>query len=45
LSPLEQMLPPALLAAWTTNPVRNQALHSIDRSAIYGGMHLYVKAA
>lgn len=40
-SPLPGRLPADLLARWTTDPVRNRALHATDRSAIYGGMHLY----
>lgn len=42
-SPLEPALPPALLSSWHTDTERNRALHAIDRSAIYGGMHLYQK--
>ena len=43
LSPLEAKLPAAILNAWRTDPERNQQLHATDRSAIYGGMHLYQK--
>ncbi|QID17311.1 DUF3419 family protein [Nitrogeniibacter mangrovi] len=43
VSPLESQLPEALLAEWSTDAARNAALHASDRSAIYGGMHLYVK--
>lgn len=44
-SPLEGRLPAEILAAWRTDPARNRALHASDRSAIYGGMHLYEKQA
>lgn len=44
-SPLEQMLPAHLLAAWHTDPEQNRRLYASDRSAIYGGMHLYQKTA
>jgi S-adenosylmethionine-diacylglycerol 3-amino-3-carboxypropyl transferase len=40
-SPLERMLPADILAAWRTDPEHNRRLHASDRSAIYGGMHLY----
>ncbi len=43
-SPLEQQLAPELLLAWQTNVQQNQVLYQTDRSAIYGGMHLYRKA-
>lgn len=43
-SPLERMLPADILAAWRTDPVHNRRLHASDRSAIYGGMHLYERA-
>lgn len=42
-SPLEEKLPPHLLQAWHTDAGRNRALYLTDRSAIYGGMHLYHK--
>ena len=42
-SPLEQILPPHLISAWSTDPENNRKLYATDRSAIYGGMHLYVK--
>lgn len=42
-SPLENKLPADLLAAWHTDPAHNRALYATDRSAIYGGMHLYTK--
>ena len=41
-SPLEKKLPPDLLSAWITNADKNRALHDRDRSAIYGGTHLYI---
>ncbi len=44
-SPLEAQLPTELLAHWHTDVARNRALHTCDRSAIYGGMHLYEKRA
>lgn len=42
-SPLEAKLPPEILAAWHTDVDHNRALYATDRSAIYGGMHLYTK--
>lgn len=42
-SPLEKLLPAELLEHWKTDGARNRALHALDRSAIYGGMHLYRK--
>jgi S-adenosylmethionine-diacylglycerol 3-amino-3-carboxypropyl transferase len=42
-SPLEKMLPPDLLSAWHTDPAWNRHLHARDRSAIYGGTHLYIR--
>lgn len=42
-SPLEAALPTALLSTWHTDTEHNRALHATDRSAIYGGMHLYQK--
>jgi S-adenosylmethionine-diacylglycerol 3-amino-3-carboxypropyl transferase len=42
-SPLEKMLPPQLLSAWHTDTAHNRRLYASDRSAIYGGMHLYIK--
>lgn len=40
-SPLPELLPPELLAPWRYEEERSQALHARDRSAIYGGFHLY----
>lgn len=40
-SPLPRLLPADLLARWTTDEAHNRRLHATDRSAIYGGMHLY----
>jgi S-adenosylmethionine-diacylglycerol 3-amino-3-carboxypropyl transferase len=40
-SPLEAMLPLEILKLWQTNPVENEALLLKDRSAIYGGVHVY----
>ena len=42
-SPLEKVLPPHLISAWRTDREHNRKLYATDRSAIYGGMHLYVK--
>ncbi|HTD05456.1 DUF3419 family protein [Undibacterium sp.] len=44
-SPLEDKLPAQLLRAWRTDSAHNRALYLTDRSAIYGGMHLYQKQA
>jgi S-adenosylmethionine-diacylglycerol 3-amino-3-carboxypropyl transferase len=38
---LPTMLPVDLLAPWTYDEDTSQALHARDRSAIYGGFHLY----
>lgn len=43
-SPLEGMLPADVLAPWSTDRAYNRDLYARDRSAIYGGMHLYVHA-
>lgn len=40
-SPLERDLPPALLEGWVYEAKRSAALFARDRSAIYGGFHLY----
>ena len=37
-------LPPDLLARWSYREAESAALHARDRSAIYGGFHLYVRA-
>lgn len=42
-SPLEAKLAPEILANWHTDVTHNRALYATDRSAIYGGMHLYTK--
>ncbi|MFZ6719974.1 DUF3419 family protein [Undibacterium sp. Ji49W] len=42
-SPLEAQLPADILAAWHTDAEHNRKLYKTDRSAIYGGMHLYTK--
>lgn len=44
-SPLEAKLPEALLAAWQTDVEANRAWTRQDRSAIYGGVHLYTRQA
>lgn len=38
---LRNKLPPELLAPWTYEEARSRALHARDRSAVYGGFHLY----
>ena len=38
---LPQMLPADLLAPWDYEEDRSAELHARDRSAIYGGFHLY----
>jgi S-adenosylmethionine-diacylglycerol 3-amino-3-carboxypropyl transferase len=40
-SPLEPVLPPSLLENWTYEAERSREFHARDRSAIYGGFHLY----
>ncbi|MEO1490635.1 MAG: DUF3419 family protein [Pseudomonadota bacterium] len=46
---LESLLPgrlaPDLLEQWTYQPERSRELTAADRSAIYGGVHLYHRAA
>jgi len=42
-SPLETALPPAFLATWRAARERADALFSRDRSAIYGGFHIYAR--
>ncbi len=42
-SPLERQLPPSLLEDWVYERERSAELHARDRSAIYGGFHLYRK--
>lgn len=42
-SPLEAALPPELLAPWRAETELARALHLRDRSAIYGGFHLYAR--
>lgn len=41
-SPLEKALPPEVLAPWRHEEELGKALFAQDRSAIYGGFHLYV---
>ncbi len=43
-SPLEKRLNPDLLAAWSYDAGRSAELTQQDRSAIYGGFHLYALA-
>ncbi len=40
-SPLESKLPPTLLSHWDYDRQRSKELHEQDRSAIYGGFHIY----
>lgn len=40
-SPLETALPPAILAHWHYDQETSQRLLTHDRSAIYGGFHIY----
>jgi S-adenosylmethionine-diacylglycerol 3-amino-3-carboxypropyl transferase len=35
----------ATLGQWTYDPAKSAAIHAKDRSAIYGGFHLYIKNA
>lgn len=44
-SPLERKLAPATMDAWHYQPDVSVALHKQDRSAIYGGFHLYHRQA
>ena len=43
ISPLEKKLPSSILSSWSTDPNYNRHLYATDRSAIYGGVHLYKK--
>ncbi|MEM1058742.1 MAG: DUF3419 family protein [Verrucomicrobiota bacterium] len=42
-SPIEEALPPELMARFDYQPERSAELFKRDRSAIYGGFHLYLK--
>jgi S-adenosylmethionine-diacylglycerol 3-amino-3-carboxypropyl transferase len=42
-SPLARKLPAPLLDPWTYLRQESQALHSRDRSSIYGGFHIYAR--
>jgi S-adenosylmethionine-diacylglycerol 3-amino-3-carboxypropyl transferase len=42
-SPLEGMLPVALLSCWSTDDDANEAFWQADRSAIYGGCFVYTR--
>ena len=42
-SPLPRKIPPSLLEAWSYRKEESRDLHARDRSAIYGGFHLYVR--
>jgi S-adenosylmethionine-diacylglycerol 3-amino-3-carboxypropyl transferase len=44
-SPLPAVLPPDLLRPWRYEAERSRGLHARDRSAVYGGFHLYRLAA
>jgi S-adenosylmethionine-diacylglycerol 3-amino-3-carboxypropyl transferase len=44
-SPLEAALPRRLLGGWAYEAERSRELHARDRSAIYGGFHLYRRRA
>ena len=44
-SPLPDLLPPGLLTPWRYAAARSAELHARDRSAIYGGFHLYERQA
>jgi S-adenosylmethionine-diacylglycerol 3-amino-3-carboxypropyl transferase len=44
-SPLEKKLPIDVLENWTSNPDEGQRLLAEDRSSIYGGFHIYQRAA
>jgi S-adenosylmethionine-diacylglycerol 3-amino-3-carboxypropyl transferase len=44
VSPLEAALPPELLARWRTESDLANTLFRRDRSAIYGGFHIYSRA-
>ncbi len=43
-SPISKSLPPKLMARFTYHHARSQELFKQDRSAIYGGFHLYTLA-
>lgn len=40
-SPLEAALPPELLRPWRCDPEEGRGFLARDRSAVYGGFHLY----
>jgi S-adenosylmethionine-diacylglycerol 3-amino-3-carboxypropyl transferase len=42
-TPLPRKLPAALLAPWAYQEDESRALHTRDRSSIYGGFHLYTR--
>ena len=42
---LPQHLPQDLLSAWRSDPAAARAGHEADRSAIYGGFHVYRRRA
>lgn len=43
ISPLEEKLPVEVLANWKTDAAANQQWTLNDRSAIYGGVHAYIR--
>ncbi len=45
ISPLEEKLPDSVLSEWTTDLEANKAWTAMDRSGIYGGVHVYEKIA
>ncbi len=42
-SPLEELIEPARLAGWSYREAESRSWLERDRSAIYGGFHLYVR--
>jgi S-adenosylmethionine-diacylglycerol 3-amino-3-carboxypropyl transferase len=44
-SPIEESIAPPLLEGWRYHEAESRAWLERDRSAIYGGFHLYVRAA
>jgi S-adenosylmethionine-diacylglycerol 3-amino-3-carboxypropyl transferase len=36
-------LPPEIRAHWAYQSAESERLHALDRSAIYGGLHLYIR--
>lgn len=44
-SPLTGVVAPEVLAQWTYDPAEGRRFHEDDRSSIYGGFHVYRRAA